>query len=161
MIQTCDPWEDLVLGPSGQWGQVLEARSPPLMGKPLRFCLHPTVPPCCLQFSHFFPLLPQIFYSPRCLSATEGQRQVSGFEDTAIATSIPLDEGPVWQDNHLGGILMKLCQELGDILKKDGDGEYTNFQITKNAFWQMRNLSTVVAKRPPTILTKVFASPRV
>ena len=108
------------------------------MGKPLRFCLHPTLPPCCLQFSHFFPLLPLVFHSLHCLSATEGQRQVSGFEDTAIATSIPLDEGPVWQDNHLGGILMKLCQELGDNLKKEGDGEYTNFQITKNAFWQMR-----------------------
>ena len=89
------------------------------MGKPLRFCLHPTLPPCCLPFEHFFPLLPQIFHSPRCLSATEGQRQVSGFEDTAIATSIPLDEGPVWQDNHLGGILMKFCQELGDNLKEE------------------------------------------
>ena len=89
------------------------------MGKPLRFCLHPTLPPCSLQFSHFFPLLPQIFHSPRCLSATEGQRQVSGFEDTAIATSIPLDEGPVWQDNHLGGILMKFCQELWDNLKAE------------------------------------------
>ena len=89
------------------------------MGKPLRFCLHPTLPPCCLPFSHIFPLLLQIFHSPRCLSATEGQRQVSGFEDTAIATSIPLDEGPVWQDNHLGGILMKFCQELGDNLKEE------------------------------------------
>ena len=104
------------------------------MGKPLRFCLHPTLLPCCLPFSHIFPLLPQIFHSPRCLSVTEGQRQVSGFEDTAIATSIPLDEGPVWQDNHLGGILMKFCQELGDNLKKEGDGEYTNFQNPKNAF---------------------------
>ena len=89
------------------------------MGKPLRFCLHPTLPPCCLQFSHFFPLLPLVFHSLHCLSATEGQRQVSGFEDTAIATSIPLDEGPVWQDNHLGGILMKFCQELGDNLKEE------------------------------------------
>ena len=38
----------------------------------------------------------------------EGQRQVSGFEDTAIATSIPLDEGPVWQDNDFGGNLNEI-----------------------------------------------------
>ena len=97
------------------------------MGKPLRFCLHPTLPPCSLQFSHFFPLLPQILHSLYCLSATEEQRQVSGFGDTAIATSIPLDEGPVWQDNHLGGILMKFCQELGDNLKAEA---ISNFQRT-------------------------------